>query len=183
MAKRAQLGRLERSETEIGLQAGGVSGLDVIELGCGTAYVSAWLAQRGARPVAVVSQMQLSIARRLKPSTASSFRSCSRTPKQFRFGMNRSTSQSLNTEPPLGASRVTGFPKRRVAPTTWAPDLPHGDPDPEHLYARRQKGETSTNRRVNSLRRSEILRRTRSLGSPRSSRRAASFVTVTGAPC
>jgi SAM-dependent methyltransferase len=30
-----------------------VSGLDVIELGCGTAYVSAWLARRGARPVAI----------------------------------------------------------------------------------------------------------------------------------
>ena len=30
-----------------------VAGLDTVELGCGTAYVSAWLAQRGARPVAV----------------------------------------------------------------------------------------------------------------------------------
>jgi SAM-dependent methyltransferase len=28
-----------------------VDGLDVVELGCGTAYVSAWLARRGARPV------------------------------------------------------------------------------------------------------------------------------------
>ena len=32
---------------------GDVSGLDVVELGCGTAYVSAWLARRGARPVGV----------------------------------------------------------------------------------------------------------------------------------
>ena len=30
-----------------------VDGLDVVELGCGTAYVSAWLARRGARPVGV----------------------------------------------------------------------------------------------------------------------------------
>jgi SAM-dependent methyltransferase len=30
-----------------------VSGLDVIELGCGTAYVSSWLARRGARPVGI----------------------------------------------------------------------------------------------------------------------------------
>ena len=30
-----------------------VTGLDTIELGCGTAYVSAWLARRGARPVAI----------------------------------------------------------------------------------------------------------------------------------
>jgi SAM-dependent methyltransferase len=30
-----------------------VEGLDVVELGCGTAYVSAWLARQGARPVGV----------------------------------------------------------------------------------------------------------------------------------
>jgi SAM-dependent methyltransferase len=30
-----------------------VAGKDVIELGCGTAYVSAWLARRGARPVGI----------------------------------------------------------------------------------------------------------------------------------
>src|SRR6266700_3642320 len=30
---------------------GTVSGCDVVELGCGTAYFSAWLARRGARPV------------------------------------------------------------------------------------------------------------------------------------
>ena len=28
-----------------------VAGMDVVELGCGTAYFSAWLARRGARPV------------------------------------------------------------------------------------------------------------------------------------
>jgi SAM-dependent methyltransferase len=41
---------------------GDVSGLDVVELGCGTAYVSSWLARRGARPVAVdptASQLQI----------------------------------------------------------------------------------------------------------------------------
>ena len=32
---------------------GDIRGLDVIELGCGTAYLSAWLARRGARPVGV----------------------------------------------------------------------------------------------------------------------------------
>lgn len=30
-----------------------VVGADVVELGCGTAYVSAWLARRGARPIGV----------------------------------------------------------------------------------------------------------------------------------
>lgn len=44
---------------------GAVAGLDVIELGCGTAYVSAWLARRGARPVGVdVTPAQLATARR-----------------------------------------------------------------------------------------------------------------------
>jgi 2-polyprenyl-3-methyl-5-hydroxy-6-metoxy-1,4-benzoquinol methylase len=32
---------------------GDVRGLDVVELGCGTAYLSAWLARRGARPAGV----------------------------------------------------------------------------------------------------------------------------------
>jgi SAM-dependent methyltransferase len=44
---------------------GDVSGLDVIELGCGTAFVSAWLARLGARPVGVdLSPAQLTTARR-----------------------------------------------------------------------------------------------------------------------
>ena len=44
---------------------GPVEGLDVVELGCGTAYVSAWLAKRGARPVGVdVTPVQLDTARR-----------------------------------------------------------------------------------------------------------------------
>ena len=43
-----------------------VDGLDVVELGCGTAYFSAWLARRGARPVGVdVTPAQLETARRL----------------------------------------------------------------------------------------------------------------------
>jgi SAM-dependent methyltransferase len=44
-----------------------VAGLDVIELGCGTAYVSAWLARRGARPVGVdITEAQLATARSLQ---------------------------------------------------------------------------------------------------------------------
>lgn len=40
-----------------------VDGLDVVEIGCGTAYVSAWLARRGARPVAIdPTPSQLAIA-------------------------------------------------------------------------------------------------------------------------
>ena len=42
-----------------------VAGTDVLELGCGTAYVSAWLARRGARVVGLdVTPAQLETARR-----------------------------------------------------------------------------------------------------------------------
>ena len=40
-------------ELEAHLLPDSLDGLDVIELGCGTAYVSAWLAKRGARPVGI----------------------------------------------------------------------------------------------------------------------------------
>jgi SAM-dependent methyltransferase len=51
-------------EREVGV-IGDVAGLDVVELGCGTAYFSAWLARRGARPVGVdPTPVQLETARR-----------------------------------------------------------------------------------------------------------------------
>lgn len=51
-------------ERDLGV-LGQVASLDVVELGCGTAYFSAWLARRGARPVGVdVSPAQLRTARR-----------------------------------------------------------------------------------------------------------------------
>ena len=44
-----------------------VDGLDAIELGCGTAYFSAWLAKRGARPVGIdQSPEQLATARAMQ---------------------------------------------------------------------------------------------------------------------
>ena len=44
-----------------------LAGTDVIELGCGTAYVSSWLARRGARVVGIDnSEQQLATARRLQ---------------------------------------------------------------------------------------------------------------------
>jgi SAM-dependent methyltransferase len=44
-----------------------LDGLDTIELGCGTGYVSAWLAKRGARPVGIdISERQLATARALQ---------------------------------------------------------------------------------------------------------------------
>ena len=60
-------------EGELGV-LGDVAGLDVVELGCGTAYFSAWLAKRGARPVGVdVTPAQLETARTLQQETGIEF--------------------------------------------------------------------------------------------------------------
>ncbi len=45
-------GLFEVPEQQVGV-LGDVAGLDVLELGCGTAYFSAWLCRQGARPVGV----------------------------------------------------------------------------------------------------------------------------------
>ena len=60
-------------ESEVGV-LGDVAGLDVVDLGCGTGYFSAWLARRGARPVGIdVTPAQLETARRLQAETGISF--------------------------------------------------------------------------------------------------------------
>ncbi len=52
-----------------------VAGKDVIELGCGTAYFSAWLARRGARPVGVdITPAQLETARQMQAETGIEFK-------------------------------------------------------------------------------------------------------------
>jgi SAM-dependent methyltransferase len=54
-------------ERDVHLLPDDLDGLDTIELGCGTGYVSAWLARRGARPVGIDnSEKQLETARRLQ---------------------------------------------------------------------------------------------------------------------
>src|SRR6202012_3149259 len=51
-------------ESEVGMLPREIDGRDSIELGCGTRYVSAWLARRGARPVGIDnSEAQLASAR------------------------------------------------------------------------------------------------------------------------
>jgi len=63
----------ETPESQVGV-IGDVDGLDVVELGCGTAYFSAWLAKRGARPVGVdPTTAQLDTARRLQQETGLEF--------------------------------------------------------------------------------------------------------------
>jgi SAM-dependent methyltransferase len=60
-------------ESEVGL-LGDVDGLDIVDLGCGTGYFSAWFAKRGARPVGIdVTPAQLDTARRLQAETGIEF--------------------------------------------------------------------------------------------------------------
>ena len=55
------------AEAQAGVLPPHLAGLDSIELGCGTGYVSAWLARRGARPVGLDnSRAQLGTARGLQ---------------------------------------------------------------------------------------------------------------------
>jgi SAM-dependent methyltransferase len=61
-------------EDSIGSPLGDVAGLDVVELGCGTAYFSAQLAYRGARPVGVdPTPVQLATARRMMDRSGLTF--------------------------------------------------------------------------------------------------------------
>ena len=54
-------------ESQVGLLPEALEGKDVVELGCGAGYVSAWLAKRGARPVGIdLSWNQLASAARFQ---------------------------------------------------------------------------------------------------------------------
>jgi len=54
-------------ESELGILPADADGLRVVELGCGTGYISAWLARRGALPVAIdPTPSQLENARALQ---------------------------------------------------------------------------------------------------------------------
>src|SRR5206468_6784440 len=69
----AAWGMWKAPEAELGI-FGDVAGLDVVELGCGTAYVSAWLARAGARPVGIdITPAQLVTARRCMTETGIEF--------------------------------------------------------------------------------------------------------------
>lgn len=53
MAEEPTWGIFQIPDAVAGLLPDRLDGADVVELGCGTAYVSAWLADRGARPIAI----------------------------------------------------------------------------------------------------------------------------------
>ena len=54
------------AESELRLFPADMTGMDAIELGCGTGYISGWMIRRGARVVGIDnSERQLATARRL----------------------------------------------------------------------------------------------------------------------
>ena len=66
-------GVFETPESELNV-LGDVNDLDVVELGCGTAFFSAWLARRGAKVVGVdPTPAQLETARRMQSETGTGF--------------------------------------------------------------------------------------------------------------
>ena len=76
LAGRGSPGRASRAlpEAELGLFAGLEPDDNVVELGCGTAAISAWLARGGTLPVAVdISRAQLETVRRLQQEFDLSF--------------------------------------------------------------------------------------------------------------
>ena len=89
-----------------------VDGLDVIELGCGTAYWSAWLARRGARPVGLDnSTRQLATAMVFQREFDLRF-PLVHADADRRSATGPSTSRSPSTARRSGAIRTTGSRKQ-----------------------------------------------------------------------
>jgi SAM-dependent methyltransferase len=66
-------GMFKVPESQVGV-LDDVAGLDVLDLGCGIAYFSAWLARRGARVVGVdITPAQLATARRMQAESGLEF--------------------------------------------------------------------------------------------------------------
>jgi len=66
-AEEPSWGNWDIPQSRLPLLPAAVAGQDAVELGCGTAYVSAWLVRRGARPVGIdTSARQLATARAMQ---------------------------------------------------------------------------------------------------------------------
>jgi SAM-dependent methyltransferase len=86
-----------------------ISGQDAIELGCGTAYVSAWLSRRGARVVGIDnSEAQLDTARRLQRLYGLDFPLIHGNAESVPTPMPASTWQFLNMEHASGQIPTSG---------------------------------------------------------------------------
>src|ERR1700710_768526 len=101
-------------ESEVGMLPKEIEGRDAIELGCGTGYVSAWLARRGAIPDGVDNRAgQPATARPAPPRRISASTSrCSRaTPRRSPTPTAPSTSRSPSTGRASGVTPIAGSPR------------------------------------------------------------------------
>jgi len=109
------------AEAQAGVLPADLDGRDSIELGCGTGYVSAWLARRGARPVGLDnSAAQLATARQLQKRRLSDKRTTDRIHKRSTAQL-RVTGLSIFPSPSyVGVAMIdlhgamTGKPAREV---------------------------------------------------------------------
>ena len=90
--RRALVGHLPHAAVLGGVLPRRLGGSDVVELGCGTGYVSAWLARRGARPVAVdPTPGQLAIAASFRTAIVTTPLGVRVVADRFRWPNGRST--------------------------------------------------------------------------------------------
>ena len=88
----------------------------MIELGCGTAYISAWLARRGARVVGIDnSVVQLATARRPQREYGLALTLIHGNAEQVRIPMRVSTSRFPSTARACGRTRIAGSRRRPVS--------------------------------------------------------------------
>ena len=101
-------------EAQVGMFPEDLRGKEAIELGCGTAYISAWLARRGVRVVGLDnSAVQLATARRLQQQYGLDFPSCAAMPKPRRSQTPALIWRSPSMEPACGLIRSAGCLKPR----------------------------------------------------------------------
>jgi hypothetical protein len=91
-----------------------IRGQDVIELGCGTAYVAAWLARRGRVTGIDNSEAQLATARRMQKEHSLDFPSSTATRRPSLTRTPASTSRFPSTARASGRILSSGFRKRRA---------------------------------------------------------------------
>ena len=121
---------------------GDVAGLDVVELGCGTAHVSAWLARRGARMVAIdQSGAQLASARQAQAQHGMRFplRAGRCRERATRLGLCRPRDQRARRPRVVRARRLD----RRVRPhpaSRGSTGVPHQQPAVSDVCPRRRAG-------------------------------------------
>ena len=100
-------------EAQAGVLPADLDGRDSIELGCGTGYVSAWLARRGARPVGLDnSAAQLATAHQLQDRFGLRFPLIHASAEQVPFDDAASTWPSRSMARASGAIPTPGSPRR-----------------------------------------------------------------------